>query len=283
MEQLKKNSIEAIVDEALQAFAKELEERHIREVDDPNGVINRKRNNCFVATLGDEFMFYSAFVRSFDSSFGRVLETMGNRIAALSFTTQPKVTSFLLPQQSQHIDYMMGQYEAHAIPSVSDYNGFQCMMPVDTRSYAREHLTDHYFFKETPEGKTHYLIELKAGGDLDNKKAKTEKIALLQEYFILKNRLRLEQKQNENIVLYFATSYNMFGEGNPWNQGRVKQFFAEKELLIGRDYWNFVCDDPEGFDIVLNRYRNGAAHILAGLNNVKHTYFARKENEDDPE
>ena len=42
-----------------------------------------------------------------------------------------------------------------------------------------------------------------------------------------------------------------YGENTEWKQERVKQFFAEDELLIGKDYWNFVCDDPEGFDIVL--------------------------------
>lgn len=36
----------------------------------------------------------------------------------------------------------------------------------------------------------HYLIELKASGDLDNKKARAEKMALLEEYFLLKNQLK---------------------------------------------------------------------------------------------
>lgn len=40
-----------------------------------------------MAELGDEFMFYSAFV-SFDSSFGRILENMGNNIANLSYNVR---------------------------------------------------------------------------------------------------------------------------------------------------------------------------------------------------
>lgn len=48
------------------------------------------------------------------------------------------------------------------------------MIPADIRSFHKSHVTDHYFYNE--EKKEHYLIELKSGGDLDNKKAKTEKL-----------------------------------------------------------------------------------------------------------
>lgn len=61
-------------------------------------------------------------------------------------------------------------------------------------------MTDHYFYNN--EKNEHYLIELKAGGDLDNKKAKTEKLAMLQEYFILKNSLR--DKPNDKIKLFWG-------------------------------------------------------------------------------
>lgn len=39
----------------------------------------------------------------------------------------------------------------------------------------------------------HYLIELKIGGDLDNKKARSEKEALLEQYCILANALGSEK------------------------------------------------------------------------------------------
>ena len=87
----------------------------------------------------------------------------------------------------------------------------------------------------------HYLIELKASGDLDNKKAKSEKLAMLQEYFILKN--SLIDKPNDKIRIFLGTAYNKYGEDSEWKQERVKQFFSEDELLIGKDYWNFVCND----------------------------------------
>ncbi len=40
-----------------------------------------------------------------------------------------------------------------------------------------------------------------------------EKLALLKEYFMLKNSLSFDEK----IEIKFATAYNKFGEGKPWH------------------------------------------------------------------
>ena len=269
MNEAKKISIQNIVDREIKKFADSYEIRFTNEVNDQDGVINSKKNNCFVAELGKEFMFYSAFVRSFDSSFGKVLEKIGNEVAKLSYDVRGNIDSFLLPQQSQHMDYIILEYEKHRKPKISDYCDFMCMIPNDTRSFEKSHVTDHYFYND--EKKEHYLIELKAGGDLDNKKAKTEKLALLQEYFILKN--SLIDKPDEKIKLYFGTAYNKYGENSEWKQERVKQFFAEEELLIGKDYWNFVCDDLEGFEIVFAQYEKSATYIRDALEIIKVLYF----------
>lgn len=154
-------------------------------------------------------------------------------------------------------------------PRVEDYNNFNPMIPGDIRSYERSHITDHYLYN--PRTEEHILIELKAGGDLDNKKAKTEKIALLQEYFILKNSLILNP--DADIKIFLATAYNSYGEGNYWKQERVRQFFAEEELLIGNEYWNFICDDKDGFEIVFNQYKKSCEQIKDGLEDIKRMYF----------
>lgn len=111
MDEAKKVSIQNIVDREIKKFADSYEARFTNEVNDPEGVINSKKNNCFVAELGKEFMFYSAFVRSFDSSFGKVLEKIGNEVAKLSYDVRGNIDSFLLPQQSQHMDYIILEYE----------------------------------------------------------------------------------------------------------------------------------------------------------------------------
>ncbi len=270
MEAQKRKAICEIVDASIKSFVAGLESRYSSEVLDTNGVINSKKNNCFTAELGEEFIFYSAFVRSFDSSFGKVLENMGNAIAKLNYTVNGSITSFLLPEQKQHIANIVNSYELHAKPEIAHYARHCFIIPKNIDSFRMSHATDNYFFNE--EKKEHYIIELKAGGDLDNKKAKAEKIAMLEEFYLLKN--LLTDKKDHNVYIYFATAYNKFGEGSPWKQERVKQFFADDELLIGKNYWNFVCDGPGGFGVVFGRYCESAVHIKAALSKIKAMYFS---------
>lgn len=268
MEQLKIKAINEIIDSSIKSFADGFEVRHMKELNNPDGVINSKKNNVFIAELGEEFMFYSAFVRSFDSSFGNVLENIGNSIAKLSYEVKGRIESYIVPQQMQHIDYLITSYDEHVTPRKEDYEDFTWVKPRDITSYITTHETDNYFY--CPEKKEHYIIELKAGGDLDNKKAKAEKIELMKEYFLLKNKL---EGTGEKIEILFATAYNKFGEGQEWRQSQVKQYFDEKELLIGKDYWNFVCDDVNGFDIVFEQYKKSSKYIKEAILNIKSFYF----------
>ena len=270
MDSNKKKSIEIVIDTAISSFSEGLISRYQSEVDDINGVINMKKNNCFIAELGEEFMFYSAFVRSFDSSFGNVLEKMGNNIAKLSYEVNGNISSFILPDQTQRIATILDNYVDHvSAPSISHYSTYTSIYPKDITSYKRTHVTDNYFY--SPAKNEHYLIELKASGDLDNKKARAEKSALLEEYFLLKNQLK--DDATAKISIFFGTAYNKFGEGKAWKQERVKQFFAEDELLIGKDYWNFVCDDENGFSIIFEQYKKSADRIKLALAKIKGMYF----------
>ncbi len=266
-------AIKQIVDLGIKNFAEGFELRYASEVNNPDGVINSKKNNVFIAELGKEFMFYSAFVRSFDSSFGKVLENIGNSIANLSYEVRGKIESYLLPQQTQHIDYLLTEYDKHVKPSVEDYNNFYCVQPKNLESYMKTHETDNYFYN--PSTKEHYVIELKSGGDLDNKKAKAEKSELLQEYFLLKNKLL---ESDDKINIFFATAYNKYGEDKIWKQERVQQFFCDEELLIGKDYWNFVCDDENGFEIVFEQYKISCQYIKDALDRIKNLYFNEKNS-----
>ena len=100
----------------------------------------------------------------------------------------------------------------------------------------------------------HYLIELKIGGDLNNKKSRSEKEALLEQYCILANTLG----SGEKVRIYFATAYNRYGEGRPWTQGLMLQLFPKGELLISADFWNLVCKSEKGYEIVLDEYKRCA-------------------------
>jgi hypothetical protein len=267
MEELKEKGIRAIVDASIKNFVEGFEFRHLSEKENPEGTINMKKNNCFIAELGDEFVFYSAFVRSFDSSFGKVLENIGNQIASFSYKTEKQIVSFITTEQQQHISTLLNTYETDKRePTTDDYIKYLTILPKNIESFRKTHQCDNWFYDEIT--KTHYLCELKAGGDLDNKKAKSEKLALLTEYFMLKNIM----KTGETIKIYFATAYNRFGEGAKWKQPNVQTFFADQELLIGKEYWNFVCNDKKGFDIVFDQYKKSANLIKNALINIRNTY-----------
>ena len=109
---MKEKAIQGIVDTAVKVFADTFSEKHISQVSNPDGVINSKKNNCFMAALDDDdFMIYSALSRSFDSSFGSMLETMGRNIARLSCQVLDDIDSILLPEQDQHIRNIISSYD----------------------------------------------------------------------------------------------------------------------------------------------------------------------------
>ncbi len=157
------------------------------------------------------------------------------------------------------------QYKRHAIrPTKQDYLGITSKKG---DIIEKRHESDYYLLDE--ETGMRYLIELKIGGDLDNKKARSEKEALLEQYCILTNELGTE----ENVKILFATAYNRYGEGKPWTQGRVLQFFAKDELCISRDFWNLVCKSEQGYDIVIDEYKKNAHLINEALNSIRNVYL----------
>ena len=110
---------------------------------------------------------------------------------------------------------------------------------------------------------------MKIWGDLDNKKARSEKEAIFEQFAILSNSL----EENAIIECKFATAYNRFWEWNPWKQERVRQFFSDDELLIWQDFRNFICKDSEGFNMVIDAYTESAPIITQALEEIKKLYL----------
>lgn len=268
----KEGQIREIVDQNFSKFAEKIKTRHISELNNANGAINKKQNNVFIKELGFEFMFYSAFMRSFDSALGSVLEEMGRQIAGISYEVYGTIESFILPAQLSKIQELIDSYSTDAKnrvkPEVWHYSSFDCLTPKNLESFYRIHHTDNYF--KSKEKNENYIIELKAGGDLDNKKAVAEKKEILTEYFLLKNKLG----RDANIKAFFGTAYNKDGEGNVWRQASVRNCFSDDELLIGKDYWNFICDDMDGYSIVLDQYAKSAHYLTEAVQKIKEAYMA---------
>lgn len=262
----KETVIRSIVSSCVKSYANGFSARHLAEVDNENGVINMKIHNVFIAALGPEIQYYSALARSLDSSLGNMLEGMAISIAELNYDVSQHVEGILYKEQTDYIAELLEQYKRsynRRTPKSSDYAGISRLIG---KAENKRHESD-YYLSDTESG-MHYLIELKIGGDLDNKKARSEKEALLEQYCILTNQLG-----EDNVKILFATAYNRYGEGKPWTQGRVRQFFSEDELCISRDFWNLVCKSPRGYDIVIDEYKKNAHYINEALNEIKDAYL----------
>jgi len=260
-------AISTIVAASVKSFAEGFLSRHEGEHDNPEGTINKKIHNVFIAALGPEIQYYSALVRSLDSSLGNMLEKMAIEIASMFFRVNRNVQGPLYSSQTQEIATLLETYKRRERkPSIQDYTPFRDHPSIGDKE-SKRHDSDYYLIDRRTN--VHFLIELKIGGDLDNKKARSEKEAILEQYCILSNTLGREIE----IKIHFATAYNRFGEDNPWNQGRVKQYFAIDELLIGRDFWNFICQSPVGYDLVISAYKNNCHAIIDCLEEIKDLYI----------
>lgn len=261
-----KEFISSIVKASVISYAEGFECRHVGEVSNPEGVINMKIHNVFIEALGKEIQYYTALSRSLDSSLGNMLEKMAISLAEQNYIVKRNVEGVLYEGQTQLIANILESYKRHTkAPEISDYSDI-LLQAKSSRSNVR-HDSDYYLYDE--ETDSHYLIELKIGGDLDNKKARAEKEAILEQYAILSNILG----DTSRIKIFFATAYNRYGEGKEWTQGRVKQFFGDDELLIGKDFWNLICKSPNGYKYVLESYRENAHYIREALDRIKDTYL----------
>ncbi len=260
-------AVRSLVKTAVETYAAGFRDRHFMEHKDPDGTINMKIHNVFVAALGPEIQYFTALVRSLDSSLGNMLEALAVNIAGLSFDVHRSVEGPLSLEQTRGIAELLEKYKRREItPHAKDYAILR-KRPKSRRTPVKRHDTDYYLInKVTGE---HVLIELKIGGDLDNKKARSEKEAILEQYAILSNTL----PANTPIRIFFATAYNRFGEGKPWRQERVRQFFAEDELLVGADFWNFICQSPKGYEWVIAEYQANSRLIVGALDAIKKLYL----------
>ena len=260
-----KKAIQLIVSACVNSYAAAFADRHLSEAADPEGTINMKIHNVFIASLGPGIQYYSALARSLDSSLGNMLEKMAIQIAKLHYTVSQHVEGILYKEQTDYIAEVLEQYKRHARkPHIGDYAN---IIDLKGNKIEKRHESDYYLIDEITGD--HFLIELKIGGDLDNKKARSEKEALLEQYCILTNRLGTQK----NVKMLFATAYNRYGEGQYWGQSRVRQFFAPEELCISRDFWNLVCKSEHGFEYVIEEYRKEASVIVEALNKIKKTYL----------
>jgi hypothetical protein len=105
------HAIRTTVRTAVEAFAQGFEARHEAEHGDPEGTLNSKIHNVFIALLGEDLQYYSALVRSLDSSLGNMLEKMAINIARLFYDVEQSVTGPLFAQQTSVIAELLEAYK----------------------------------------------------------------------------------------------------------------------------------------------------------------------------
>jgi len=230
--------------------------------------ILNKKNNIFIAALGDEVIVYSALMRSLDSSLGNRLEKIAKLIAEKNYIVQNGVEGYIPVASINAIAELLDKYHNHSKKPECD----------DLETVYRErgetqltHEVSDYFLTLRSDPHQKFLVELKIGGDLDNKKAESEKRSLLQQYVVLRNSKNISE--GDIVKIFFCTAYNKDGEDELWKQERVRQFFCDSEIKVGRDFWNFFCNSPEGYEAVKNSYFKHAHYLKTALKEIV-THFA---------
>tara|TARA_B100001113_G_scaffold126309_1_gene103121 strand:+ start:3751 stop:4593 length:843 start_codon:yes stop_codon:yes gene_type:complete len=239
------------------------------------GNIEKKKNNFLIAGLGKEIMVYSALMRSLDSSLGNRIESLALKVAEASgYTVSQGVEGLLSSETTKRIATLVASYKDKGSKKKPASNDLQLLEEAVENSEGKPkfHNSDYLLAKEE-NGVLHFsLLELKIGGDLDNKKARSEKRAILEQYAILYSQHKEEIKKGKvKISIFFATAYNKdslnHGSEN-WKQASVRSFFAPDEFLIGRDFWNYICDDDKGWELITLAYKENSPYIKNALNLV---------------
>src|SRR5690606_20052034 len=108
--------------------------RHEGEVGDPEGTLNMKIHNVFIAALGSDIQYYSALVRSLDSSLGNMLEKLAINIAMFSYEVKKEVEGPLGPEQTSKIADLLEKYKRRELtpPSTDDYQSLR-VKPIDDK------------------------------------------------------------------------------------------------------------------------------------------------------
>lgn len=228
-------------------------------------------NNPFLCYLSFETAMSSRFSRSFTSSFGTCLQHAVVDIA--------KNQGFTIINDGNNDDdiELKGFYSDETrlvIDNAMEYiNGCSSKNPIseiEIKKYFAK-IRDKVLTTTGIERTVHAdlvvfkdglitCIEIKAGGDLDKGKAKNQRKEIFEIYAILVSKYKKEILNKEiDIEMKFGTFYNKdsMNEGvESWTQASVKKNFLNSELLIGKDFWSFLCNDHNAYSKILKIYND---------------------------
>lgn len=267
-DQTLKKFIDKIFEEEIRDFSTNFEKDYSMDGKKAKNIVD-KNNNVFIAALGRDIMVYSALMRSLDSSLGNRIEKIAKRIAEKNYIVENGVKGFISVDTQNAISSLLEAYKSRR-RKPQDKDLEQLSNIGDESEKVEGEKKSDYYLTLIANPKKKYLLELKIGGDLDNKKAESEKSALLHQYATLRSDNKI--KRDDDVKIFFCTAYNKFGDEQIWNQERVMQFFSPGEILIGRDFWNFISRSDEGYDLVLTSYKKYSPIIKETLEKIIKAY-----------
>ena len=150
----------------------------------------------------------------------------------------------------------LGNFLEHLSQSIVEKK-FQCLSTEEQRKIQKDKhkKADLCFFKNN----VWNIIELKSGGNLDSKKEPAERKNLDE------LKLVISQTKKQQAKFYFATAYKI--------KKRIRSF-SNDELLLGEDFWEFICDDPLSYEFILQYFSD---QIRISLEELNKKLVTRKE------
>lgn len=149
---------------------------------------------------------------------------------------------------SRGYDSSMGNLYEKIIFAISEYyndNTYSKIKGLNLKSNGKKWIVDIAFERD---GRT-FLIELKLGGQLDNKKTKSEAIALKERMEVL-----VENKISSDVKTYLGIITLTKGESTPVDFGMaiLSLSFDRSEVLVERELFDFISNDTDVFDFIKN-------------------------------
>lgn len=231
-----------------------------------------EKNNFIMNNLNETFKIYSSLARSFDSTLGNTFQIIAQKIAQYMYTGKYKNLEYDVNYKvfksfcNLHKENIIFQFSPNKYIQKGEIYSNQCDYSIIPYQKSKFHyLTDiSYLFSYSISTEVicpkkgadliiklndrYYILEIKLGGNLDNKKLESEYNAL--------KKYQEEHYPYNNVSLCLGTVYAE-EEVKIKLSSHFKSNFSEPNhyLLLEEDFWNFICGNHEdGYSVIKEIY-----------------------------
>lgn len=252
--------------------------------------ICKEINSPFNFALGLDHIVASSYTRSFSSSLGTNLQSASAEIAKIhgwkiindsKTLNDGKVAihGYYSDETRIVIDEIMSYIEKcnQKNPLTFQYLEVAKTKILDkvltTRGQETIRYADLPLMKEENGIMTIANIETKSGGDLDKGKAHSQRRESLELFALIASKYKDKVlNRTLNLEIYFATLYNkteLLDGAKNWKSSSVRKNFIKEELLIGSDFWNYICNNQEAYKNVVSLYIKHSHNVKDEIEKLK--------------